>query len=63
MSNHVLPVGTRVLVTHDLGVEVGTVLGRTNPAMPDDHLYGRYDVQFDDGTISSWGWHVVERAS
>ena len=47
----------RVVVTHDLGTEHATVLSTIGGT---DHP--RYIVRFDDGTISSWGAHMV-RAS
>lgn len=43
--------GTRVNVTHDMGVEAGTVIGSTNPRPGEQKTFS---VKFDDGTISEW---------
>lgn len=58
-----IPNGTRVVVTHDLGEEVATVLsGRTFPEPVGGNVH-QYDIQFDDGTQSMWGSNFVRVAS
>lgn len=43
--------GTTITVTHNQGVEQGTVIGSTN-SLPGE--VQRYTVRFADGTISTW---------
>jgi hypothetical protein len=51
MSNNTIANGTRVIVRHETGItEFGVVRSRTNPAMPDDAMYGKYTIEFDNGS-------------
>lgn len=60
MTNY--KIGDKVWIQHDLGIEEGTVVGATNPEFaamrPQD---ATVQVQFADGTNSSWGFATVVR--
>lgn len=57
----VLVKGESIVIIHDLGAETGTLLGWTDfGSTPGRMPNVRVDVQFGDGTISSWGYSHVD---
>lgn len=58
-----IPNGTRVVVIHDLGEELGTVISAgTFPCGPVGPHHHQYWIRFDDDTTSTWGSAVVRPA-
>lgn len=61
MTTNRIPNGTQVTVTHDLGVELGTVIGSIN-VLPGE--IRTYTIEFTDRTISTWpAFHVAAKGN
>ena len=58
----ILVKGEKIVICHDKGDETATLLGWTNFGgfIAENHPAIRVDVQFADGTISSWGWLEID---
>ena len=51
MTTNRIPTGTQVTVRHDLGSEIGTIVGSTN-VLPGETQ--TYTIEFADRTRSTW---------
>lgn len=51
MTTNKIPNGTLVNVRHELGTEMGMIIGAMNPAHGETQMY---TVEFFDRTVSTW---------